>query len=207
MKFKELLKLIQEEPIFSSSLLMAGKGSASQIRMQLSRWVAEGKIIQIKRGLYAIANPYRNQDPHSFLIANMIKKASYISLQSALEYYGIIPEYVPKITNVTTGRPGEVNSKLGVFIYRHLKKDLFWGYQEQEIIRGTNVFIARPEKALLDLIYLTSNSDNYAYIGELRLQNSDKINIDLLMHYSKSFKKPKMERAANLLKKEIINRR
>jgi predicted transcriptional regulator of viral defense system len=207
MKFKELLKLIQEEPIFSSSLLMAGNRSAFQIRMQLSRWVAEGKIIQIKRGLYAIASPYRNQEPHPFLIANMIKKASYISLQSALEYYGIIPEYVPKITSVTTGRPGVVNSKLGIFIFKHLKKDLFWGYQEQEVIRGTTVFIARPEKALLDLIYLTPNSDNDAYIEELRLQRWEKINIELLLHYAKDFKKPKMERATNLLKKVIINKR
>ncbi len=207
MKFKELLKLIKEEPIFSSSLLLAGNRSVSQIRMQLSRWVAEGKIIQIKRGLYVVAYPYRNQDPHPFLIANMIKKASYISLQSALEYYGIIPEYVPKITNVTTERPGVVNSKLGIFIYRHLKKDLFWGYKEQEIIRGTGVFIARPEKALLDLLYLTPNSDNDTYIEELRLQSCEKINIELLMHYAKDFKKPKMERAANLLKKVIINKR
>jgi predicted transcriptional regulator of viral defense system len=207
MKFKELLKLIKEETIFSSSLLMAGNESVFQIRMQLSRWVAEDKIIQIKRGLYAIASPYTNQEPHPFLIANMIKKASYISLQSALEYYGIIPEYVPKITSVTTGRPGVVNSKLGIFIFKHLKKDLFWGYQEQEVIRGTKVFIARPEKALLDLIYLTPNSDNDAYIEELRLQRWEKINIELLLHYAKDFKKPKMERAANLLKKITMNKR
>ena len=207
MKFKELLKLIGEESIFTSSLLMAGNISAFSVRLQLSRWVSEGKVLQIKRGLYAVARPYRNKEPHPFLIANMIKKASYISLQSALEHYNIIPEYVPKITSVTTGRPEEVNTKLGKFIFKHLKKELFWGYKKHEIIKGTGVFIATPEKALLDLIYFTPDSDNIAYIDELRLQSTEKIDTGLLMHYSKRFKKPKIERAAHLLKKLIINKK
>jgi len=207
MKFKELLKLIGEEPIFKSSLLMTGNISTSSVQLQLSRWVSEGKILQIKRGLYAVAKPYRNKEPHPFLIANMIKKASYISLQSALEYYDIIPEYVPKITSVTTGRPEEVNIKLGKFIFKHLKKELFWGYKEQEIVKSTSIFIATPEKALLDLLYFTPDSDNVPYIEELRLQSTEKIDIELLMNYSKRFKKPKIERAAYLLKKIITNKK
>jgi predicted transcriptional regulator of viral defense system len=205
MKFSELLELVGEEPIFKSSLLMAGNRSAFPVRVQLSRWVSEGKILQIKRGLYVVAKPYRNKEPHPFLIANMIKKASYISLQSALEYYGIIPEYVPKITSVTTERPEEISTRLGSFLFKHLKKELFWGYKEQEIIKGTGVFIATPEKALLDLIYLTPDSDNLAYIEELRLQNIEKLDTDLLTYYSNRFKKPKVERASYLLKKIIMN--
>ena len=206
MKFKELLELIGEEPIFKSSLLMAGNRSAFSVRLQLSRWVSEGKILQIKRGLYVVAKPYRNKEPHPFLIANMIKKASYISLQSALEYYGIIPEYVPRITSVTTGRPEEVNTKLGNFIFKHIKKELFWGYKEQEVIKGTSVFIATPEKALLDLFYLTPDSDNIDYIEELRLQNIDRLDAELLMYYSKNYKKPKIQRTAHLLKKTILDK-
>jgi len=207
MKFKELLELIGEEPIFKSSLLMAGNRSAFSVRLQLSRWVSEGKILQIKRGLYVVAKPYRNKEPHPFLIANMIKKASYISLQSALEYYGIIPEYVPKITSVTTERPEVVNTKLGSFIFKHLKKEFFWGYKERKIIKGTSVFMATPEKALLDLIYFTPDSDNLDYIEELRLQSNEKLDVELLMYYSKRFKKPKIERAYYLLKKSIMNKK
>lgn len=207
MKFKELLKLIGEEPIFKSSLLIAGSISISSLQLQLSRWVSEGKILQIKRGLYAVAKPYRNKEPHPFLIANTMKKASYISLQSALEHYGIIPEYVPAITSVTTGRPEKVNIKFGKFIFKHLKKELFWGYIEKEIIKGTVIFIATPEKALLDLMYFTPNSDNLGFIKELRLQNTEKIDMELLMNYSKKFKKPKIERAAYLLKKIIIDKK
>ena len=207
MKFKELLKLIGEEPIFKSSLLMAGNISTSSLGMQLSRWVSEGKILQVKRGLYTVARPYRNKEPHPFLIANMMKKASYISLQSALKYYNIIPEYVPNITSVTTGRPEIVNIKFGKFIFKHLKKELFWGYKEKEIIKGTVIFIAAPEKALLDLIYFTPDSDNLNFIEELRLQSTEKIDVELIANYSKKFKKPKVERAAYLLKKIIINKR
>lgn len=204
MKFEELLKLINGEPIFTSSLLLAGNISTSSIRKQLSRWASDGKIIQIKRGLYALPKPYRNKEIHPFLIANMIKKASYISLQSALEYYGIIPEYVPVVTSVTTGRPEEVTNKLGKFIFKHLKKELFWGYRELEVIEGTGIFIATPEKALLDLIYFTPDSDNMRYIEELRLQNTEKIDIAILIDYSKRFKKPIIERAASLII-EFIN--
>jgi predicted transcriptional regulator of viral defense system len=207
MKFRELLKLIGEEPIFTSSLLMAGNISASSVRQQISRWVSEDKILQIKRGLYAIARPYRNKESHPFLIANMIKKASYISLQSAMEYYDIIPEYAPNITSVTTGRPEEINIKPGKFIFKHLKKNLFWGYTEKEIVKGTSIFISTPEKALLDLIYFTPDSDNLGFIEELRLQSTEKIDIDLLMNYSKKFKKPKIERAAYLIKKIIITKK
>lgn len=207
MKFKELLKLIGEEPIFTSSLLMAGNISAFSVRQQLSRWVSEGKILQIKRGLYAVAKPYRNKEPHPYLVANMIKKASYISLQSALEYYGIIPEYVPMITSVTTGRPEKIDTKLGTFIFKHFKKELLWGFKEQEIIKGTDIFIATPEKALLDLAYITPDSDSEPYIEELRLQSTEKIDTGLLIDYSKRFRKPKIERAAYLLKKMITGKR
>jgi len=203
MKFEELLKLINGEPIFISSLLLAGNISTSSIQKQLSRWVSDGKILQIKRGLYIVERPYRNKEPHPFLIANMIKKASYVSLQSALEYYGIIPEYVPVSTSVTTGRPGEVSTKLGKFIFKHLKKELFWGYKELEVIKGTSIFIATPEKALIDLIYLTPNSARIEYIEELRLQNTEKIDTAVLIDYSKRFKKPMIERAVHLINELI----
>jgi len=196
MKFEKLLKLLNGETIFQSSLLLAGGVSASTVYKQITRWVSSGKLIQLRRGIYVIAKPYREKQPHPFLIANKLKKASYISLQSALEYYGIIPEYVPVITSITTGRTEKITSKLGRFQFRNLKKELFWGYQELEISRDTRVFIALPEKSLLDLVYLTPQADNMEYLEELRLQNTDKINKDTLMDYAKKYKTPKLERAA-----------
>ncbi len=203
MKFEELLKVINGEQLFKSSLLLAGDITAASVHSQLSRWVLKNKLFQLRRGLYAVAGPYRETEPHPFLIANMLKKASYISLESALEYYGIIPEYVPVITSVTTGRPEEINTRLGKFKFRHLKKELFWGYIEMEIIKGTRVFIASTEKALLDLMYITPQSDNMEFIKELRLQNTEKINTDILKKYTDGFGTPKIHRAVHLIIKII----
>jgi predicted transcriptional regulator of viral defense system len=199
MKFEVLLKLLNGEPLFSSSLLLAGNVSQETIHKQLSRWVAKGKLTQLRRGLYALSGPYLKTELHPFLIANMLKKASYISMQSALGHYNMIPEYVPVTTCITTGRPEEINTGLGKYIFRHIKKNLFWGYSEMELARKNRVFIATIEKALLDLIYLTPDSDSIDFINELRLQNTEKINITTLRQYSNKFGTPKMQRAANLL--------
>jgi predicted transcriptional regulator of viral defense system len=201
MKFEKLLQLLKGEAIFSSSILLAGNVSVHTIRRQLMRWVANGKLIQVRRGLYAVARPYKETQPHPFLVANMMKGASYVSLQSALEHYGIIPEYVPVITSVTTKRTEVITNKLGMFKFNHIKKELFWGYKEIEVLDRTKIFIASPEKGLLDLIYLTPQSDGIEYLQELRMQNTDKINIGVLRDYAKKFKTPKINRAAeNIIK-------
>ena len=201
MKFENLLQLLNGENIFSSSILLAGNVSVHAIRRQLSRWVVSGKLIQVRRGLYAVARPYSGTQPHPFLVANMIKGASYVSLQSALAHYGMIPEYVPVITSVTTGRTEEITNKLGMFQFSHIKKELFWGYKEVEVVDRTEIFIASPEKSFLDLIYLTPQSDSREYLQELRIQNTDKINIETLRAFAKKFKTPKINRAAeNIIK-------
>ena len=199
MKFEELLKLLNGEVIFPSSILLTGNVSKNIIRKQLTRWVSSSKLIQLRRGFYAIAQPYRDEQPHPFLVANMIKKASYVSLQSALEYYGIIPEYVPVITSVTTGRTEEIITKAGRFQFKHIKKDLFWGYQEVEVVVGTKIFIALPEKSLLDLIYLTPKSDSLEYLEEMRLQNTQLLNKKILTGFARKFKTPKLDRAAKII--------
>jgi predicted transcriptional regulator of viral defense system len=195
MKFEELLRLLKGEPLFRSSLLLAGDISITSVRKQLSRWVTKGKIIQLKRGLYVVASPYRLNEPHPFLVANMLKKASYISLQSALEYYGMIPEYVSTVTSVTTGRPGLKESVFGRFQYKHIKKEFFWGYRETKVIKDTDVFIAEPEKALLDLIYLYPLAEKKEYLKELRLQNTEKIDIDKIVGYVEKSGIKKLQKA------------
>jgi hypothetical protein len=99
----------------------------------------------------------------------MLNRASYVSLQSALSHYGMIPEYVPTTTGVTTGRPGGFETPLGRFQYRHVAKPLFHGFREVEIAGGQPVLIASPAKALVDLLYLTAGSDDAALLRELRV--------------------------------------
>ena len=94
MKWIDLLNLIGGEPVFTSALLRSGSVSDAKLRPQLSRWVKAGKIIQLRRGVYLLASPYRKIDPHPFLIANYLRTGSYVSLQSTLAGYGMIPEHV-----------------------------------------------------------------------------------------------------------------
>ena len=194
MEFDSLLKLVGDEPIFNSSILLAGNVDPKLIRIQLSRWVKAGKIYQLRRGLYSIAPPYQKKQPHPFLVANHLQKASYISLQSALSFYGLIPEVVNITTSVSTGRPERLETPLGIFEFRHIKPELLFGYRMVEL-GEQSAFVATPEKALLDLIYLQAGSDSAAYLKELRLQNTENLDKDLLRKQSEKFNTPKLQNA------------
>jgi predicted transcriptional regulator of viral defense system len=200
MKWKTLLETVGTEPVFSSSLLLTPGESQKNLHKQLSRWRDDHQVIQLRRGLYTLSPPYQKTEPALFLVANRMKAASYVSLQSALSYYGMIPEYVPQITSVTTGRPEKVENSLGRFSYRHISPALFFGYHHIEIIPGQKAFVAKPEKALLDLIYLTTKGGQKEYLEQLRLQNLEIIDPRQLEGFAHRSKKPKLKRAAGIIK-------
>ena len=199
MKWEGLLSIVSTEPVFSSGLLMSGNVSPETIQKQLTRWVKAGKLIQLRRGLYALAEPHRKVSPHPFLMANRLKWASYVSLQSALAYHGTIPEYVPVVTSVTTGRPGMMNTTLGNFLFKHIKKPLFSGYLELEVEKGQKAFVATPEKSLLDLVYLTPQADRWEYLEELRLQNLNVLSKKTLIRTAANSGSAKLQRATKLI--------
>lgn len=190
-----------DEPVFRAGFLAGGGESLSALRLQLSRWVKAGKLIQLTRGLYTLAEPYRKRAPHPFVLANAMKKASYVSLQSALAYFGMIPEHVPTVTSVTTQRPARVETPLGRFLFRHIKKDWFSGYTQVDLGSGQKAFVATPEKALLDLVYLTPGADNYEFLAELRVQNLAALDRDALVRLARTSRSPKLQRAARLLER------
>ena len=194
MDFDDLLTLIQDDPVFESSLLFAGDVDPKAMRVQLSRWVKSGKIIQLRRGLYTLAPPWQKNKAHPFLIANRLQKASYVSLQSALSYYNLIPELVQAVTSISTGRSEQLSTPLGDFSFRHIKTELFFAYQ---VIKLSNqlVFIAEAEKAILDLVYLQAGGDDLTFLEALRLQNLNRFNLIKLQDFAQRFNSPKMTRA------------
>ena len=199
MKWQSLLALVGDEPVFSSALLLSGKVSAPQVRLQLSRWVKDDRLIQLRRGLYALAPVWRKVDPHPFLIANRLQRGSYVSAQSALAFYGMIPEHVPVVTSVGPGRPETVRNPLGAFQFNHLAKPLFFGYSQVEVAPKQLAFVASAEKALLDLIHLTAGADSEKYLRQLRLQNPEALNIAAMAELAKRSNKPKLIRASRLV--------
>ena len=118
---------------------------------------------------------------------------SYVSGQTALAYYGLIPEYVPRTLSVTTLRPSKWD---GGFHFRHLAPHLFFGYQSVDLPEGQSAFVAMPEKALLDLAHFTPNSDTSNYLSQLRLQNLNRLNLNRLDEFATRAGKPKWKRVA-----------
>lgn len=202
MKFGDLVQMTSSLTCFDVGFVMAGQNPA-QVRLQLSRWVSDRKLIRLHKGLYTLAEPYRKSPFEPFVAANKLKTPSYVSLQSALAFYGMIPEFVPQVTSVTTVRPGTVQTPLGPFDFRHIHKKYFYGYDRIELSAGQSASVARPEKALLDLFYLTPRSDSKAFIEQLRLQNVEIVNRSILRELAETAASPKLERAVRLIEAQF----
>lgn len=197
MKFEEVLSIAGNLPFFETGLLLAGDVYPGDVRRQLSRWLKAGKIRQLRRGLYTLAPPYQQVVPHPFLVANALLSGSYVSGQSALAYYGLIPEFTPRTISVTISRTAQWE---GGFLFHHLDPRLFFGYQSIEIAPAQEAFIAYPEKALLDLVHLTSNSDSDDFLVQLRLQNLERLDLNRLQEFAERAAKPKWKRVAQKVK-------
>ena len=199
MKFEEAVDIVSEEPLFETGLLLAGDIDPADLRRQLSRWTRSGRIHQLRRGLYALAPPWRKQWPHPFLVANRLAPGSYVSGLSALAHAGAIPEYVPETTSVTAGRPQLRSTPLGRFSFRHMKDSLMFGYRHVALGHGHCAFVAEPEKAILDMIHLHPGGDRRPYLEELRL-DFDTLQLDRLEELAAIAATPKLARAASVLR-------
>lgn len=193
MKFNELLDLVADQPLFETGLLLSGEVDPNDVRRQLSRWVSTRKLKQLRRGLYMLAPPYQKISAHPFLIANFLMPGSYVSMQSALAYYGLIPEYAARTWSMTTARPAQWD---GGFHFQHLAPHLFFGYQRVKLPQEQSAFVAIPEKAILDLTHLTPNADDIDYLRQLRLQNLDQLNLQQMDEFARRAGKPKWRRVA-----------
>ncbi len=201
MEFADLLKIVGDLPLFRGSLLLAGDLDPADVRRQLSRWKASGKVIQLRRNLYVLAPPWRRVEPHPFLVANELHGPSYVSLQSLLAYHEMIPEAVPVTTSVTTGRPMGFRTALGQYTYRHLGPGAFFGYRRLRVLGDQEALVAEPAKALLDLAYLTPEGERAGHLESLRLEEFDQIGEDQLVAYVRRWAKPKVQRAGeNILR-------
>lgn len=203
MKWEKFIKLVGNLAVIDTELLLAGVSDSLPVKVQISRWHKAGKLIQVKKGIYLLGEPYRKVDVYGPHLASVLKKPSYLSMEKAFEYHGLIPEAVPVYTSVTTKRPGKFVSEAGTFDYKHVKNSLFWGYDSVTVNKQT-AFIASPEKALLDFSYLKAGKVSFEYLEELRLQSFERINLDKLLQYGKRFDKSNILHNAEMIK-EFIN--
>jgi len=142
----------QEE--FDYQTLLVALGDYAHPRDKISNLLHKGIIIRVKKGLYVFGNGARQATYSTEILANLIYGPSYISLDYALQYYGLIPERVEGVTSVTTGRSRRFLTPVGLFIYRMIPIRAFQiGMDRVEIGDGRAFLIATPEKALADKIY------------------------------------------------------
>lgn len=151
----------------------------------LQRYTKKGFIIRLKRGLYSFPDAL----PSDLYIANKLYSPSYISLEFALAYQGVIPEIVYEITSVTTKatRRFEVKKLGKVFSYRKIKKAAYTGYNIQKS-QGISFNIADAEKAFVDANYLRLLSKQKP-ISRFR---KEKINRARAMQYAELFGNQKL---------------
>lgn len=155
-------------------MVYAGELNPDALQAQLSRWVKAGRLIKLARGKYALALPYRRVALPLEHVANRLVYPSYVSMESALAWYDLIPEAVAVVTSATTARPRVVENAVGTFRYRHIRRGLFWGF-ESVILQGQECVIASPEKAILDVFYFRSGVATTEAIQEMRFQNLDRL--------------------------------
>ena len=199
MRFEDLLTVARPNGVFRTGEILAGQSSPAHVRRQLGRWVKSERVIRLRRGVYLMSDLYSKTPAHPFAVANALKKASYVSLQSALAHHGMIPEYVPVITSVTTGRPEELSTPIGRFQFRHVAIPLLFGFGETEVARDQVALLAGPEKALVDLLYLTPHSDRVEYLRELRLEWPRGLDLEGLHAAVERCRSAKIERAVERL--------
>jgi predicted transcriptional regulator of viral defense system len=139
----------------------------------------------------------KTNPPAEFIIANILCEPSYISLESALSYYGILPQFPFAITSITSrkSRKYEVKTINKTFIYSRISSRWFWGYEKKD-----GFLIATPEKALLDILYFDSKGISNLDPKELDITQLRREEImKLLESFETVAKYPKLKIILNML--------
>ncbi|MDR2867912.1 MAG: hypothetical protein LBV46_00010 [Bacteroidales bacterium] len=172
-------------------------------KSNLTRWIKQKLLIKLRNGYYSFPE-YLKQPDCMFFISNRIYRPSYISLHTALAFYGMIPEAVVQISAISTLKKDTFSNVFGTFSYQQVAPALFFGYEIKPFFNGATLLFARPEKALLDLLYLYPFYNTPQELEELRLDEDflqHDFNMELFNDYAHKFcNKALLKRAELLLK-------
>jgi predicted transcriptional regulator of viral defense system len=139
---------------FDYQVLMDVLRGYERPRDKITALLRQGVIIRVKKGIYVFGEKYSRGPFSREVLANMIYGPSYVSLDYALHYYGLIPERVEAVTSVTCGRGRRFSTPLGLFIYRMIPLRAYHiGIDQVQMEGGRPFLIATPEKTLADKIH------------------------------------------------------
>jgi hypothetical protein len=155
MDFRTIIKDYTEAPI-SRHLILELLSNYQRPNDKISELLKSNDLISLKRGLYAIGPEMNLPSPEPFLIANHLRGPSYVSLESALSYWNMIPERAYEISSVTIKPSKLYKTPVGRFSYKQLKTPYYaYGVKSISYSNKQTVLIASREKALCDKIVLT----------------------------------------------------
>ncbi|MCX5726192.1 MAG: hypothetical protein NT030_03235 [Candidatus Saganbacteria bacterium] len=204
MNFREFKAKVKNLPFFGSDVAEIFSLTPAALRNQLARWKKRGWLVELRRGLYTLGLSEKEASLSREVAAANIYQPSYLSLEFALSSYKLIPEKVAAATSVTTRKTKVFHNQAGAFIYRQLKPSLYFGFIAKKDEAGYPYFIAEPEKALLDYLYLNlgtiKEQDKDYFTGSLRLQNRSRLDKKKLILYSRRFGLKKLTRVLEHLK-------
>jgi predicted transcriptional regulator of viral defense system len=169
---------------------------------RLYEWQLKGYILKLRNSWYCL--PDFLNDPYStWIIANTVHAPSYISLESALSFYGILPEGVHMCTSVCTNRTLRIHMAGHEYEFSQLRAKHYCGYRlENTGALGRRVRIADPEKALADFFYLRTSYNSENEIRELRFNEASLdggLDREKLLSYTEMFTKRTLEKRIRIL--------
>jgi len=150
------IKSYANQPI-THQLMMSALKEYKRPNAKVHGLISDGVLAPVRKGLY-VAGPSLNAGkPESFLLANHISGPSYVSLESALSFYGLIPERVFEVASMAVKASRKFITPVGVYTYTRLPLPYYaFGIRRQALNDKQQVLIASPEKALADKIVTTS---------------------------------------------------
>ena len=200
MDYAEFKKRFSKLPLIVGRDAVQLEKAGQAMRNQLNRWQSKGLIVRLKKGIYMLNRDDRRVEPSRIFLANRLYGPSYVSLEFVLNFYGLIPERAADVTCVTTKKTARFINEFGTFIYQHIKPDAFRGFKSAKDEAGLPVFIAEPEKAVVDFIYLNlskfAKPEKERFAQSFRFQNTEKLSEKKIMFYVGLFSNRKLLSAA-----------
>lgn len=194
---------------FDYQVLLDALKEYSQPRLKISNLLSRGAILRVKKGLYVMGESQRRRSYSPEILANLIYGPSYISLEFALQHYGLLSERVSVVTSVTTGRSRVFHTPIGTFTYRMIPMQAFSiGIDRFEFEDGRGYLIATPEKALADILVadrgaaINSQRELYSLLLEdMRVDPAGLAELDLAMLFeiAKRYRSRRVKLLADLL--------
>lgn len=159
--------------------ILLNQYSPAYLRLKLNRWKKKGYLQTLKRGLYVL----EGAEPDEFEIASKLITPSYVSLETALSHYSIIPDVSAEVSLITTKNTRIFKTDRGTFKFYHIAQPLFSDF----IHLRDEIFIAMPEKAVLDFLYFRKPDENHLFFERINMETVKMLKFKNMERMAKKF--------------------